>query len=305
MARAKWTWLAVGAGLLGWVGPGQAVASGGKPQGGAKHGAPSGQASPAKGPETTTAKPPRQPGQGGAPGNASNNPYNTGGSRNPYESKTSRNPYKPDAPNPAKPSKPTPNNTGLWWWQVPGVGSYAGRGRYVVPAMFNGAAPLQVNMMGQDAQDEQGQLQPPNTVVGGNNATLDLDPRQLVSLLADPMYSDEGKLQAQQELVAGGMKSVPHLVALTRDKRPVSARAGAPSVAQVAEHLLYEIITPDYRSPHEHALTQTNARVMFRVEDWGAFWAANRDASLQDVQDKVKAAVDGFWRSEGQEQVLR
>jgi hypothetical protein len=220
------------------------------------------------------------------------------------------------APAPALPAHTLPNpnqqfadpygyNRSLW-----GAARFGG-----VPMGGVGGAPMVVGGGGQGGTQgsAMGAGQAPNVVVGGSGADLSLTAPQLVGLLADPMYSDDGKTQTEVEILQGGLSSVPALVAALGDKRTYAEREipGANgtmervkvTLAEECEALLYHIVTPRYRSPHEAGVKPQNP-VIFSVKNWPAWWSRNKGKSLKDVHADMRVVMDHYWQQGGVEQVV-
>jgi hypothetical protein len=136
-----------------------------------------------------------------------------------------------------------------------------------------------------------------------------LDVGQSVALLGDPLYSREGKLELEREILRAGIRSIPLLVAQLEDKRSFERRpSGGPggalaevTVAQECEDLLYEIITPRYRSPHQKGVVPRDATV-FTVVDWKRWWARRQGMSLAEVRKETRLVMDRYWLAGGVEQ---
>ena len=216
-------------------------------------------------------------------------------------------PKKPTTPGALNPNQqftdPYGYNRSLW-----------GSGRFVVvvvPGAQGSNAPM--NVAGGPAAPAAAGPQAPSVVVGEGGGDLSLSAPQLVRLLADPMYSDEGKTQTEVELLHGGMTSVPALVASLGDRRPFAEREipgnkgqtdhVVVTVAEECEALLYHVITPSYRSPHE-AGVKPQSPTMFVVKDWKAWWAKNKGKTLQQVHSDVRVVMDHYWQQGGVEQVI-
>lgn len=153
----------------------------------------------------------------------------------------------------------------------------------------------------------------PSVVRGrGRGADVSLSAPQLVQLLGDPIYSQDGKQRTQKELLEGGMSAMPALINALGDKRVYEETtvqtADGPAVhkvtvAQVAEEMLYEIVTPDYVSPHEKRMVPKSA-VMFTVRDWKAWYERNKKRPLEKIHQDIQGVMDSYWKSGGQEQVV-
>ncbi len=153
----------------------------------------------------------------------------------------------------------------------------------------------------------------PSVVRGrGPGADVSLSAPQLVALLGDPMYSQDGKHRTQKELLEGGMTAVPALIQALEDQRvyeevtvqtPEGPRVHKVTVAMVADEMLYEIVTPVYQSKLERKMLP-KSMVMFTVKDWRAWHAKRKGRSLEDVHQEVRAVMDRYWQSSGEEQLL-
>ncbi len=184
-----------------------------------------------------------------------------------------------------------------------------GRSRY-----FMGGVPFGNVTLGAGSQEAVVGPDVPLVLVGGANATVDLSGAQLINLLGDPLYSPEGKQQTEVELIAGGLASVPALVAALGDRRAYGTRpvpgpdgtmkAEPITVGQQCEALLYQIITPQYRSRFEKGSIKVKDPVMFTVTNWPAWWDHNRSRGLGAIHKDISDATDRYWQQGGTEQKL-
>ncbi len=146
----------------------------------------------------------------------------------------------------------------------------------------------------------------------GPGADVSLSAPQLVALLGDPMYSQDGKRRTQKELLEGGMTAVPALIQALEDHRvyeevtvesPDGPRVHKVTVAMVADEMLYEIVTPVYQSKLERKMLP-KSMVMFTVKDWRAWHAKRKGRSLEEVHQEVRGVMDRYWQASGEEQLL-
>jgi hypothetical protein len=265
-------------------------------------------------PQKKRADPRGESGDGSAGPNNTNPPQQFGGvrDRNPIGTQD-RNPvggrpvdYTSKAPPEAC---ATPSACAGMLKQYRGRNIAWGSQRFVTGAPQAGASMT----FGGDANTVTGQ-NVPLVVAGGSGADLSLNAGQLISLLADPLYSEEGKQATEVELITGGLSSVPALVASLKDERVYSVRQykgpdGTTkqekiTVGMQCENLLYQIITPRYRSSHETAGAELKSGVVFAVADWKGWWEKNKGRSLDAIHGDVRGAVDRYWKEGGVEQKL-
>jgi hypothetical protein len=116
----------------------------------------------------------------------------------------------------------------------------------------------------------------------------------LLERLADPGLAREARRDLEERLVAAGLAVVPLLLA-----RPVDARC---------QHLLDRIVRPrNHRAPDRQAAEPRPAGSdvrMFRAKDWKRFFEARQGQSLAEIREGLKPAVDRWWRTRGEEQVI-
>ncbi|HOX47033.1 MAG TPA: hypothetical protein PK668_25780 [Myxococcota bacterium] len=112
----------------------------------------------------------------------------------------------------------------------------------------------------------------------------------LVERLVDPQLTPEARRALEERLVAAGLAAVPLLLERRLDQ------------------LLYRIVEPrNYRSPHAQEFRPRSAAQdggMFRVKDWKAFFAARPGQDLDAIRAGLEPAVDRWFQSKGQEQVI-
>jgi hypothetical protein len=153
----------------------------------------------------------------------------------------------------------------------------------------------------------------------------------LIARLVDQSLTREAKRPIETDLSALGKDAIPSLIAHLNDARTcwiedyvtnmgelVSRPAGGENIepkivkrpvalAERCNDLLLWIITPvGYRSPFEHVFKPRSVGGgMFRVADWPAWWKRHQGESLEQIRDGVKPAVDAYFKSNGEEQVVR
>jgi hypothetical protein len=112
----------------------------------------------------------------------------------------------------------------------------------------------------------------------------------LLAKLADPALGQEVKRAAEERLVAAGLAAVPLLL----ERR--------------LEGLLYRIVLPrNHRSPDQAALEPSSAGRdggALRVKDWQAFFARRQGQSLAEIREALKPAIDRWYQTKGEEQVV-
>ena len=138
--------------------------------------------------------------------------------------------------------------------------------------------------------------------------------RALIDRLADRADAARQR-EAARELVASGVAAIPALIGALRDprayeRRDVVNRTNLPgflpepkpryatlTVGQRCEDLLYEIIVPPGSSPPTRF--KVFSTQILKVDDWPAWWAANRAKSLVEIHEELTPLVDEYWRRHG------
>lgn len=129
-------------------------------------------------------------------------------------------------------------------------------------------------------QRSQGRKTDPNaTIRGGDNASLNLDPKEMVELLADPQMSAKGKLALEEELLAYGVEVMPALVWLASE--PPQGRAGERDLRAISTALLYRLLMPELQ-PGDRA-----PQHLVVIEDWRGWWIKRSRRSLEELQREV------------------
>jgi hypothetical protein len=153
---------------------------------------------------------------------------------------------------------------------------------------------------------------------------------KLLERLVDQNVTREDKQQVETELLKAGKDAIPVLIGHLKDDRPCWIEDSIANLAELTNRpvgdktepkvvkrpvalaercndLLLWIITPaGYRSPFEHVFKPRSiGGGMFRVEDWKAWWQRHQGESLEQIRDGVKPAIDAYFKSNGEEQVVR
>lgn len=144
----------------------------------------------------------------------------------------------------------------------------------------------------------------------------------LVALL-ERLGSDaplEERRDAAEALKAGGVDSIPLLIASLGDGRPFEVRDAAnrmnlPPNATVepmlvttrvgtrCEDLLHAIITPAVPSPPAGHFKVFSTEVL-HVADWTAFWAKRRGKTLAELHDELAPYARAYWEAHGTTQAV-
>lgn len=122
-------------------------------------------------------------------------------------------------------------------------------------------------------------VDPTATIRGGDNASLSLDPKEMVELLADPQMSAKGKLALEEELLAYGVEVMPALVWLASE--PPQGRPGERDLRAISAALLYRLLMPELE-PGDRA-----PQHLVVVEDWRGWWIKRSRRSLEELQREV------------------
>jgi hypothetical protein len=129
------------------------------------------------------------------------------------------------------------------------------------------------------------------------------------------------KQEASRKLVEAGKAGIPLLIAALRDQRPYGQRDAVNrmnlpgfenppkrrmvtiSVGSRCLDLLYEIITPagSFASGNFKVFSEQK----LQVDDWNAWWSANRHKSLGEIHMELTPLVDEYWKRHGTTQNVR
>lgn len=178
------------------------------------------------------------------------------------------------------------------------------------PVPQNARGAYRTGMVANPPEDpaQDGVYFPPTAVAGeGNGGNLSLSGEQLVQLMGDNLYSQDGREAAANELLQGGLEGVPALLTHLGDKRVFVERGGADNitVGQACDSLLYAMVTPgNYRSPQEPKGAHPPQR-FFKVEDWNGFFKARQGKSIQAIRQELHASIDAYWSSGGTVQSVK
>ncbi len=129
------------------------------------------------------------------------------------------------------------------------------------------------------------------------------------------------KQEASRQLVAAGKTAIPFLIAALHDQRAYGQRdtvnrmnlpgfepSPEPRMVTVTVgsrclDLLYEIITPaGSASP---ANFKPFSQQKLQVDDWNAWWLANRHKTLAQIHTELTPLVDEYWKRHGTTQRVR
>lgn len=123
------------------------------------------------------------------------------------------------------------------------------------------------------------------------------------------------KQKASEDLVAGGTRAIPWLIASLGDGRTfairdVANRTNLPvtespepvlatrTVGTHCEDLLYRIVTPPSRSAVDHRGKVISTQQL-SIRDWNAFWLERRSLSLAAIHAELTPLVDAYWAQHG------
>ena len=128
------------------------------------------------------------------------------------------------------------------------------------------------------------------------------------------------KEEASRKLVERGTAALPLLIAALHDtrvyeRRDISNRMNLPpnapppkpviatiTVGDRCRDLLYRIITPTSSSPGRFKVFSTQ---ILQIDDWDAWWEANRHKTLAQIHDDLRPLVDEYWNQHGTTQKVR
>ena len=128
------------------------------------------------------------------------------------------------------------------------------------------------------------------------------------------------KQEASQKLTEGGTAAIPFLIAALHDtriyeRRDISNQINLPpnaappktilaivTVGQRCRDLHYQIITPASSSSGRFKVFSTQ---ILQIDDWPAWWAANKHKSLAQIHDDLRPLVDEYWKQHGTTQKVR
>jgi len=75
------------------------------------------------------------------------------------------------------------------------------------------------------------------------------------------------------------------------------------TVGNICVDMLYDIITPDYKSPYAK-IFKPYSDSMFLIKDWKSWWEKNKEKSLEEIHNEMKPFVDKYWQGHGTIQVI-
>jgi hypothetical protein len=130
------------------------------------------------------------------------------------------------------------------------------------------------------------------------------------------------KREASRKLVESGKVAIPLLIGALHDSRvyerrdianrmnlPATSPPPAPVIATITvgqrcEDLLYQIVTPAYSSPSAGNFKVYSEQIL-KIDDWGAWWAANQQKTLAEIHKDLQPLVDEYWKRHGTTQKVR